>query len=306
MPTISQLVRHGRKRKIAKVKAPAMRKNWNSLKQRPESKFRARPQKRGVCIQVRTMTPEEAELGPAQDRPRSPDQRDGGHGLHPGQGHNLQEHSVVLVRGGRVKDLPAVSTTSSGARWTPRVSRPQAGPQQVRRQGDAGCGGQEEMPRRARSPEDQVPDAPANRTTSRFTAKLMTRRQAHRRSASSTMRWPGPRRRPAGRGSRCSRRRCATRPRSSRSSRAASVAPPTRSRWRSGATAALARRALARPGRAERAARAWREARRRIRRRQWPGRSGQAPRRHPQDGRGQPSIRPLQVVDEASSLRGCE
>ncbi|HZL16010.1 MAG TPA: 30S ribosomal protein S12, partial [Verrucomicrobiae bacterium] len=56
MPTISQLVRHGRKPKIAKVKAPAMRKIWNSLDQR-QMPIPGAPQKRGVCLQVRTMTP---------------------------------------------------------------------------------------------------------------------------------------------------------------------------------------------------------------------------------------------------------
>jgi len=56
VPTISQLVRHGRKPKIAKVKAPAMRKIWNSLDQR-QMPIPGAPQKRGVCLQVRTMTP---------------------------------------------------------------------------------------------------------------------------------------------------------------------------------------------------------------------------------------------------------
>ena len=56
MPTISQLVRHGRQNKIKKVKAPAMRKNWNSLRRRQVS-IPGAPQKRGVCLQVRTMTP---------------------------------------------------------------------------------------------------------------------------------------------------------------------------------------------------------------------------------------------------------
>ena len=56
MPTINQLVRHGRRAKIAKIKAPAMRKNWNSLRQR-QVPIPGAPQKRGVCLQVRTMTP---------------------------------------------------------------------------------------------------------------------------------------------------------------------------------------------------------------------------------------------------------
>jgi small subunit ribosomal protein S12 len=107
VPTISQLVRKGRTPKIAKVKAPAMRKNWNSLRQRQEP-IPGAPQKRGVCLQVRTMTPKKPNSAlrkVARVRLTS--------GIEvtayiPGVGHNLQEHSIVLVRGGRVKDLPGV------------------------------------------------------------------------------------------------------------------------------------------------------------------------------------------------------
>ena len=107
MPTISQLVRHGRKRKISKIKAPAMRKNWNSLRQRQVS-IPGAPQKRGVCLQVRTMTPKKPNSALRKvARVRL------SNGMEvtaymPGEGHNLQEHSVVLIRGGRVKDLPGV------------------------------------------------------------------------------------------------------------------------------------------------------------------------------------------------------
>ena len=107
MPTISQLVRHGRKRKIAKIKAPAMRKNWNSLRRRQVS-IPGAPQKRGVCLQVRTMTPKKPNSALRKVcRVRLVN------GMEvtayiPGIGHNLQEHSIVLVRGGRVKDLPGV------------------------------------------------------------------------------------------------------------------------------------------------------------------------------------------------------
>ena len=107
MPTISQLVRHGRKRKISKIKAPAMRKNWNSLRQRQVS-IPGAPQKRGVCLQVRTMTPKKPNSALRKiARVRLTN------GMEvttyiPGEGHNLQEHSVVLIRGGRVKDLPGV------------------------------------------------------------------------------------------------------------------------------------------------------------------------------------------------------
>ena len=107
MPTISQLVRHGRERKISKIKAPAMRKNWNSLKQRQES-IPGAPQKRGVCLQVRTMTPKKPNSALRKvARVRLTNQMEVGAYI-PGEGHNLQEHSVVLIRGGRVKDLPGV------------------------------------------------------------------------------------------------------------------------------------------------------------------------------------------------------
>ena len=107
MPTISQLVRHGRQRKISKIKSPAMRKNWNSLRQR-QVPIPGAPQKRGVCLQVRTMTPKKPNSAlrkVARVRLTT--------GVEvtayiPGIGHNLQEHSIVLVRGGRVKDLPGV------------------------------------------------------------------------------------------------------------------------------------------------------------------------------------------------------
>ena len=107
MPTISQLVRHGRQPRIRKVKAPAMRKNWNSLHQKVEP-IPGAPQKRGVCLQVRTMTPKKPNSALRKiARVRLSNQMEVTAYI-PGEGHNLQEHSVVLVRGGRVKDLPGV------------------------------------------------------------------------------------------------------------------------------------------------------------------------------------------------------
>ena len=107
MPTISQLVRHGRERKISKIKAPAMRKNWNSLRRRQVS-IPGAPQKRGVCLQVRTMTPKKPNSALRKiARVRLTNQMEVTAYI-PGIGHNLQEHSIVLVRGGRVKDLPGV------------------------------------------------------------------------------------------------------------------------------------------------------------------------------------------------------
>ena len=107
MPTISQLVRKGRKPKLSKIKAPAMRKNWNSLRQRQEPTPGA-PQKRGVCLQVRTMTPKKPNSALRKvARVRLSNGREITAYIG-GEGHNLQEHSIVLVRGGRVRDLPGV------------------------------------------------------------------------------------------------------------------------------------------------------------------------------------------------------
>jgi small subunit ribosomal protein S12 len=107
VPTISQLVRKGRHPSIKKVKAPAMRKNWNSLRQKSEA-VRGAPQKRGVCLQVRTMTPKKPNSALRKiARVRLTNQQEVTAYI-PGIGHNLQEHSVVLVRGGRVRDLPSV------------------------------------------------------------------------------------------------------------------------------------------------------------------------------------------------------
>jgi small subunit ribosomal protein S12 len=107
VPTISQLVRKGRKPKQAKIKAPAMRQNWNSLRQR-QVPIPGAPQKRGVCLQVRTMTPKKPNSALRKiARVRLTNHMEVTAYI-PGIGHNLQEHSVVLIRGGKVKDLPSV------------------------------------------------------------------------------------------------------------------------------------------------------------------------------------------------------
>ncbi len=107
MPTINQLVRKGRRPKIDKIKSPAMRRNWNSIRQRQEV-IPGSPQKRGVCLQVRTMTPKKPNSALRKiARVRLTNGMEVTSYI-PGEGHNLQEHSVVLVRGGRVKDLPGV------------------------------------------------------------------------------------------------------------------------------------------------------------------------------------------------------
>ena len=108
MPTINQLVRKGRKSKARKEKAPALRYSSNALKGRTTRQRKGNPQKRGVCTQVRTMTPKKPNSALRKiARVRLTN------GIEvtayiPGEGHGLQEHSVVLVRGGRVKDLPGV------------------------------------------------------------------------------------------------------------------------------------------------------------------------------------------------------
>ncbi len=107
MPTVSQLVRKGRKVIKAKTKAPAMHWMQNSLKNRMKWGPGA-PQRRGVCIQVRTMTPKKPN---SALRKVARVRLTNGFEVTayiPGEGHNLQEHSVVLIRGGRVKDLPGV------------------------------------------------------------------------------------------------------------------------------------------------------------------------------------------------------
>ena len=107
MPTINQLVRHGRKKPIKKTKAPALRFTLNALKNRTV-RGKGSPQKRGVCTQVRTMTPKKPNSALRKiARVRLSNQMEVTAYI-PGIGHNLQEHSVVLVRGGRVKDLPSV------------------------------------------------------------------------------------------------------------------------------------------------------------------------------------------------------
>ncbi|MBI2052932.1 MAG: 30S ribosomal protein S12 [Candidatus Ryanbacteria bacterium] len=106
MPTVQQLIRKGRKQAAKKPKAPALRYGFNSLRNKPV--FYSSPFKRGVCLQVKTQTPKKPNSAIRKvARVRLTN------GMEitayiPGIGHNLQEHSVVVVRGGRVKDLPGV------------------------------------------------------------------------------------------------------------------------------------------------------------------------------------------------------
>jgi small subunit ribosomal protein S12 len=107
MPTVNQLVRKGRKKVTKKTKTPALRLTYNALKNRV-IQGAGSPQKRGVCIKVKTTTPRKPNSALRKiARVRLTN------GMEvtayiPGEGHELQEHSVVLIRGGRVKDLPGV------------------------------------------------------------------------------------------------------------------------------------------------------------------------------------------------------
>jgi small subunit ribosomal protein S12 len=106
MPTINQLVRKSRTKKVRKSKAPAMGRTYNALRDR--SRPTNSPFKRGVCVKVSTTTPKKPNSALRKiARVRLTNQMEVTAYI-PGIGHNLQEHSVVLIRGGRVKDLPGV------------------------------------------------------------------------------------------------------------------------------------------------------------------------------------------------------
>ena len=106
MPTINQLVRNGRTDKVWKSKSPALNKGFNSLKKK--STDISAPQKRGVCTRVGTMTPKKPNSA-LRKYARVPKTNGIGVTAYGSCiGNNLQEHSVVLIRGGRVKDLPGV------------------------------------------------------------------------------------------------------------------------------------------------------------------------------------------------------
>jgi len=108
VPTINQMVRKGRSSKKKRVTTPHLRFSYNALKNTRKEIKKSSPQRRGVCTQVRTATPKKPNSALRKiARVRLTN------GIEvtayiPGEGHELQEHSVVLVRGGRVKDLPGV------------------------------------------------------------------------------------------------------------------------------------------------------------------------------------------------------
>ncbi len=106
MPTINQIIRKGREKMTTKSTSPALQRSFNSIKRKPVNQ--SSPQKRGVCTSVKTVTPKKPNSALRKiARVRLTN------GMEvtayiPGIGHNLQEHSVVLIRGGRIKDLPGV------------------------------------------------------------------------------------------------------------------------------------------------------------------------------------------------------
>jgi small subunit ribosomal protein S12 len=106
MPTIRQLIKKGREKKTRRIKSPALKFSFNVLKNRPV--FFPSPFKRGVCIKVFTTTPKKPNSGLRKVAKVRLTNGKEVTAYIPGIGHNLQEHSIVLVRGGRVKDLPGI------------------------------------------------------------------------------------------------------------------------------------------------------------------------------------------------------
>ncbi len=106
MPTVNQLVRHGRQEKPKKRKAIALRRGYNATKRKMVEY--PSPQKRGVCTIVKTMTPKKPNSALRKVARVRLSNKQEVTAYIMGEGHNLAEHSVVLVRGGRVKDLPGV------------------------------------------------------------------------------------------------------------------------------------------------------------------------------------------------------
>ena len=106
MPTINQLVRKGRTSKVKRIKGTALRKSYNNLTSKAVAT--TSPQKRGVCTLVKTMTPKKPNSALRKVARVRLSNKVEVTAYIQGEGHNLSEHSIVLVRGGRVKDLPGV------------------------------------------------------------------------------------------------------------------------------------------------------------------------------------------------------
>jgi len=108
MPTINQLIRKGRQSKSTKSKSPAMQYTLDTLHRKQTSLRKGSPFKRGVCVRVFTMTPKKPNSALRKVARVRLSNGTEVNGYIPGEGHNLQEHSIVMIRGGRVKDLPGV------------------------------------------------------------------------------------------------------------------------------------------------------------------------------------------------------
>lgn len=108
MPTINQLIKKSRKKVRKKDKVPALKRSFNTLIRKPKYSPKGSPQKRGICVKVTTVTPKKPNSALRKiARVRLTNGMEVTAYIG-GEGHNLQEHSVVLIRGGRVKDLPGV------------------------------------------------------------------------------------------------------------------------------------------------------------------------------------------------------
>ncbi len=109
MPTISQLVKSGRKKSKKKIKKPALHSVFSSIDRK--AKKASGPFKRGVCLQVKTMTPKKPNSALRKVARVRLSNRQEVTAYIPGEGHNLAEHAIVLIRGGRVRDLPGIKYT---------------------------------------------------------------------------------------------------------------------------------------------------------------------------------------------------
>lgn len=108
MPTVQQLIRKGRKSKASKSKSPALQFTLDSLHRRRTELQKGSPFKRGVCVKVTTTTPKKPNSAIRKIARVRLSNGTEVTAYIPGEGHNLQEHSIVMIRGGRVKDLPGV------------------------------------------------------------------------------------------------------------------------------------------------------------------------------------------------------
>jgi small subunit ribosomal protein S12 len=108
MSTINQLIRKGRKSKVKKTESPDLQTTLNNIKRKKTVLPKGSPFKRGVCLKVTTMTPKKPNSALRKIARIRLSNGEEVTGYIPGEGHHLQEHSIVMVRGGKVKDLPSV------------------------------------------------------------------------------------------------------------------------------------------------------------------------------------------------------